>query len=298
MDFYGKSLPRPNRQATAGQKMLFLSVMALIGFMGVVVMAYAAEANEMKGLESYSVAQWVPNPRPYPPPYYPPPPSSQGPSHQAQPSGWVHVEVFPPDAEVFLDGIKMERGEDKAFEEGVLTGRHKVEVKKDGYHDHMELVDVYPAAKERLKIPLKKIGSQEAPAASGAAEGSAMKKSPSSVGSYEESGQARAWGWVHVEVDPPGAKVFLDGNRMGPGENSGFEERVLPGRHKVEVKKEGYLDRTEFVDVQAAVKERLKISLKKISSKKVSKEPAQGKGGEEKPVATPGPAAIEPFPFK
>lgn len=297
MDFYGKSLPRPNRQATARPKMLFLKVMALIGLLGVVVMVFAAEANEIKGLESYSVAQWIPNPRPYPPSYYPPPPSSQGPSHQAQPSGWVQVEVFPPDAEVFLDGIKMERGEDRAFEEGVLTGRHKVEVRKEGYHDYMELVDVYPAAKERLKITLKKIGPKEPPAAPGSTEGSAMKKPPSSVGPYENSGQAQTWGWVHVETNPAGARVFLDGNRMGPGETSGFEERVLPGRHKVEVKKEGYLDRTEFVDVQAAVKERLKISLKKIS-KKETKEPTQGKGGELKPAVTPGPASVEPFPFK
>lgn len=286
---------KPNRQAKTGQMWKVFIGIALVGLMASFSWESPAEANEMKGLRSFSVAQWNPNPRSYPPPYYPPPASSHGPSQQARPSGWVRVEVNPPDAEVFLDGIKMEKGEDKAFEEGVLTGRHKVEVKRDGYYDHMEFVDVFPAAKERLKITLKKIGSKEAPASAGTIEGPGLKKAPSLAEPSMDSGQARAWGWVHVEVNPAGAMVLLDGNKMGPGENNGFEERVLPGRHKLEIKKEGFLDHTEFVDVQAAVKERLKISLKKISSKKAPKEPAQGKGGE---AVTPGPANVEPFPFK
>ena len=123
------------------------------------------ESYGVTGLDQSSHGQWTPvqwgtypYPQPYPPPYYPPTsPNTYGGSRQARPSGWITIEVEPRDAEVFLDGNKMDVAENNSYEEGVFTGRHRIEVKKEGYIDHLEFVDVQAAVKQRLKIRLKKI---------------------------------------------------------------------------------------------------------------------------------------------
>jgi hypothetical protein len=262
-------------------------ILSIFYFCGVVP---GAEGKDFRPLMT---AQYNPYPysHPYPPPAYGPPPDSNGSSLQVRASGWVHILVDPPDAEVYLDGIKMDRGEDNAFEEGALTGRHKVEVKKEGYHDYVAYVMVHQAVKERLKVSLRKIG---APKPAPPVEASGMPPAPPGARPpepYGAPGQAQPWGWIRVEITPPGARVFLNGNPMGAVEKADFEERVMPGRHKVEVKKEGYQDYVIYVDAQPGVKERLKINLKKVAAKKSPKEPRG-------PAEPGGPGLAEPFPFK
>jgi hypothetical protein len=288
-----KNLPEQDRRITSRKMKLLLFFMALFGLTGLLNSGVSAEEKELKSSGPFLLAQWIPNSQPYPPPSYPSRTNNYG--RTAQASGWIHVDVNPPDAEVFLNGLPMGR-EGNAYEEGVLVGRYKVEVKKEGYLDHTQFVDVYPAARERIKINLRKVAARKVPPLSESYDGGPLpKKVPPPV---DTPGQSQNWGWIHVETNPGGARVFLDGNLMGPGENSGFEERVLPGRHKVEVKKEGYLDHAEFIEVQAAVKERLRITLRKASAKSEPKTPPQSKGGEAKPPTPSGPGSVEPFPFK
>jgi hypothetical protein len=292
--FKNKKLPKRNHQITAGPKKMFFLFMTLIGLTGTLIMGFSAEAYETKSSGPLLLAQWIPNPQPYPPPAYSPRSGNYG--RNAQASGWIHVDVNPPDAEVFLNGLPMGK-EGNAYEEGVLVGRYKVEAKKEGYLDYTQFVDVYPAAMERIKINLRKVTAKKVPPPSEPYEGGPLpKRVPPAADA--NAGPGQTWGWVHVETNPGGARVFLDGNLMGPGESGGFEERVLPGRHKVEVKKEGYLDHAEFIDVQASVKERMRITLKKASAKSEPKAPPQSKGGEVKLPAPSGPGSVEPFPFK
>jgi PEGA domain len=98
-----------------------------------------------------------PYPQPYPPGYYPPSPDQSRGTRDVRPSGWISIEVDPLDAAVFIDGIKLELGKDNTYEEGVFTGRHKVEVKKKGYQNHLEIVDVQAGAQQSLTIRLKKL---------------------------------------------------------------------------------------------------------------------------------------------
>jgi hypothetical protein len=145
---------------TANWKIWFWGLMALIFLIHIFVREGSTESIGNEGVRPFTLAQWTPYPypQPYPPPYYPPaPPDSYGGSRQARPSGWIQVEVEPQDAKVFLDGNKMETAENNRYEEGVFTGRHRIEVKKEGYMDHLEFVDVQAAVKQRLKIRLKKI---------------------------------------------------------------------------------------------------------------------------------------------
>jgi hypothetical protein len=98
----------------------------------------------------------------YPPGYYPPgyyPPTSD-PYHDTKGSpgsGWIVIEVDPPEAAVYVDGHKLEPQADNTYEEGVLAGRHKVEAKKGGYRDYVRFVDVPPGVKETVTIQMKKI---------------------------------------------------------------------------------------------------------------------------------------------
>jgi hypothetical protein len=93
----------------------------------------------------------------YPPGYYPPTPDTYQGTRGAQGSGWIFIEVEPPEAAVYIDGHKLEPREDNTYEEGVLVGRHKVEAKKGGYRDYMRLIDVHPGSKENLTIQMRKI---------------------------------------------------------------------------------------------------------------------------------------------
>ncbi|MCU0580763.1 MAG: PEGA domain-containing protein [Desulfobacterota bacterium] len=101
-------------------------------------------------------------PRRHPPGYYPPgyyPPSSDPyyDTKGAPGSGWIVIEVEPPEAAVYIDGHKLEPQADNTYEEGVLAGRHKVEARKGGYRDYIRFVDVPPGVKETLTIQMKKI---------------------------------------------------------------------------------------------------------------------------------------------
>lgn len=153
------------------QSLCFSTVKGQWCFWGAIILLFLTlvpmESYGGSGLDQGSRGQRIPvqrgpnpypYPQPYPPPYYPPPsPDSIGGSRQARPSGWINVEVEPKDAEVFLDGNKMDLAENNSYEEGVLVGKHRIEVKKEGYLDHLEFVEVQAAVKQRLKIRLNKI---------------------------------------------------------------------------------------------------------------------------------------------
>jgi hypothetical protein len=134
----------------------FLLVLALL-ILGSIGTVQAAALIDAPSANSPTLAPVQYYPRHYPPGYYPPAPDSYQGTQGAMGSGWIFIEVEPPEAAVFIDGHKLEPREDNTYEEGVLAGRHKVEAKKGGYRDYMRFVDVYTGAKESLTINLRKI---------------------------------------------------------------------------------------------------------------------------------------------
>lgn len=145
----------------AAYTFLFFWVTLVLGFGGQAT-ATALITNPQPNGSQGTPVQWTPYPSPYPypqpyPPSYYPPPSEPSGTRNVRPSGWIFIEVEPPDATVFIDGNKLEPSKDNTYEEGVLTGMHKVVVKKSGYQDYLEMVTVSTAATQRLTIRLKKI---------------------------------------------------------------------------------------------------------------------------------------------
>ena len=135
---------------------LFLGMTLILGFGGQAKAAALITNSQPNGSQG-TLVQWDPYPyRPYPPGY---PPPSQEPSgtHNVKPSGFIFIEVDPPDAAVFIDGNKVEPSKDNTYEEGVITGMHKVVVKKPGYQDYLEIVTVSTGATQRLSIRLRQM---------------------------------------------------------------------------------------------------------------------------------------------
>jgi hypothetical protein len=134
----------------------FLLVLSLL-ILGSIGTVQAAALTDAPSADPPTLAPVQYYPRHYPPGYYPPAPDTYQGTQGAMGSGWIFIEVEPPEAAVFIDGHKLEPREDNTYEEGVLAGRHKVEAKKRGYRDYMRFVDVYTGAKESLTINLRKI---------------------------------------------------------------------------------------------------------------------------------------------
>lgn len=101
-----------------------------------------------------------PPPPPYsnaPAPVVPPPPPPASPYPiRVNPAGRLLVLVNPVDAEVYLDGVRLQQQADLSYEVGLLAGFHQLEVKKDGYKAHSERVEILPGTGLYLPIALEK----------------------------------------------------------------------------------------------------------------------------------------------
>ena len=134
----------------------FLLLLSLI-FLGSIGTVPAADLIDVPSADFPTLTPVQYYPYRYPPGYYPPAQDPYQDTKGAMGSGWIFIEVEPPEAAVFIDGHKLEPREDNTYEEGVLAGRHKVEAKKGGYRDYIRVVDVPPGVKENLSIQMKKI---------------------------------------------------------------------------------------------------------------------------------------------
>ena len=104
---------------------------------------------------------------PYLYPYYdsyPPPPywryeryeESPYDNLSAKPAGRITIVAQPLDARIFVDGFQLKRKDDLTCEIGLLTGIHKVDVKREGYEPHSIDVLVEAGKSIPLTIELKK----------------------------------------------------------------------------------------------------------------------------------------------
>jgi hypothetical protein len=105
------------------------------------------------------------NPYVYPYYYsYPPPPYWRYERYDESPydnlsvkqAGRITIVAQPLDARVFVDGFQLKRKDDLTCEIGLLTGIHKVEIKREGYESHSRDVLVEAGKSIPLTIELKK----------------------------------------------------------------------------------------------------------------------------------------------
>jgi serine/threonine protein kinase len=83
-----------------------------------------------------------------------------------------------------------------------------------------------------------------------------------------------AEGVVVLEIDQPGAEVFVDGNKINvivPGDDKPIEIKTEPGKHKLRISKEGFVAVAKEIEFQTGKSEPIKVRLER------------GKGAEAKP---------------
>lgn len=154
---------------------LFLIVFSIFILCTTFILSSGEEKHPAKEAIKNSIEEWR-GPRPYwehrhypysyPYPYYPYPPppylryqeSRKSPyeSLEVKQAGRLSIVVQPLGATVFVDGYQLKQKDDLTYEIGLLTGIHKVEVKKGGYRPYSIEVLVEPGKIVPLAIELKK----------------------------------------------------------------------------------------------------------------------------------------------
>ncbi|MFB3819032.1 MAG: hypothetical protein ACE147_15320 [Candidatus Methylomirabilales bacterium] len=98
-------------------------------------------------------------PQPYwPATPYPMPAPQAGSVYPAavNPAGRLLILVNPVDAEVYVDGVRLQQREDLSYEVGLLAGPHQLEVRKDGYKAFSKRLDILPGGGMYVPIALEK----------------------------------------------------------------------------------------------------------------------------------------------
>jgi len=78
---------------------------------------------------------------------------------EVKPAGRILIQVEPLDAEVYVDGRRLQQLPDLSFQVGLFAGAHHVDIIKQGYERFSEDVTVYPGAGLVIPVKLKKLAS-------------------------------------------------------------------------------------------------------------------------------------------
>ncbi len=193
----------------------------------------------------------------------------------------ARIQGPPPEAEVYVDGYYAGNVDDfdGTFQRlHVPPGEHEVVIYLEGYRVANQNILFRPNAGYKINTTLEKLAAGEPnaprPKPSPNAHAQNAPVSPRSrpdadrddtmsAGRPEASGDASGFGTLAVRVQPPGASVLVDGERWeGPETNS---ERLLVqvsnGRHRVEVRKDGFQPYDTEVEVRAGETATLNVSL-------------------------------------
>jgi hypothetical protein len=125
--------------------------------------------EDVKDSHTYWDHRYRRYPYPYPNPYiypyyppYPPPPSfwrykeyetSPYDNLSVKQAGRITIVAQPLDARVYVDGFQLKRKDDLTCEIGLLTGIHKIEVKREGYNP--QTIDVLVEAGKSIPLTIE-----------------------------------------------------------------------------------------------------------------------------------------------
>lgn len=144
--------------------------------------------------------------------------------------GQLTVNSIPAGAQISIDG-QSESGWLTPYDlTGVAPGQHTVTISKPGYASETRTIEVVSRSKSVMTLQLATLSAT-----------------------------------LTVTSDPAGAKVFLDGKDLG--HVTPFQVPVdKPGNHTVLVRKDGYLDETSTLNLQAGVASHFTPTLRKLGA--------------------------------
>ena len=198
-------------------------------------------------------------------------------------TGSIMIESVPTKARIYLDG--KEAGVTPETLRSIVPGTHKVEIKMDGLEIWREIVEIEADKESTLKAVLQlKPGSinikSEPTNATMYLDGKEIGTTPATItdlmpGEYKlelKMDGYDVWGEsINVETDievtltatlqlktgsimidsePENAAIYLDGNDIGTTPDI-IIRPVIPGKHKVEIRKDGYKVWSESVKFES-----------------------------------------------
>lgn len=106
----------------------------------------------------YPPASYFPAPAPYPSSPYQLPPSTSSPNYppQIKPAGRLLILSNPIDAEVYVDGVRLQQQPNLSYDVGLLAGPHQVDIRKDGFKPFSYKADIPPGGGMVLPVELEK----------------------------------------------------------------------------------------------------------------------------------------------
>ncbi len=154
-------------------------------------------------------------------------------------NGSISINSDIPDAKIYIDGEEIATTPETIT--GLTPGKYTVEVKLDGYEDWSEIIEVEADKENALTVTLQ------------------MKA-----------------GTIMIESEPTNARLYLDGKDVGKASET--IKSILPGKHLLEARLDGYEDWSEIVDVEAYNEYALKaVLLAKPGSLGIKSEPTNAK---------------------
>lgn len=190
-------------------------------------------------------------------------------------SGSVRTQVMPKATEVYVDGYfaGLVDDFDGAFQRLYMPpGQHAIELRLDGHRSYRQSLMVNSGTTYKVRHEMQPLGQGETnppPTEPREPDRSTAKR-------YEEppprqtappqqprrTSTAASFGTLSLRVKPADAEILVDGERWGTLE--GVEQMVihLPvGRHRVEIRKEGYRSFDTEVDILQGEATPLHVSL-------------------------------------
>ena len=209
-----------------------------------------------------------------------PPPYPFG--YRLAPESDLRIEVTPKEAAVYVDGYFAGTVDEfnGTFQRlHVMPGEHEIVIHLDGYRSIRERLYLSPRATRKIVGTMERLAPGEAsepapqptqpPAqTAGSPVGRPMPRrgqppSPPGPAPGAAARPREAQGaTLVIRVQPADADVLIDGERWrGPGNDDRLVVQVTDGRHRIEVRTEGYQPYTTEVDVRGGESVPLNISL-------------------------------------
>jgi len=214
-----------------------------------------------------SVAAQSPNPYPGP--------ATQGP-YPADSS--MRLQVKPRDTQVFVDGYYAGIADDfdGTFQRLHLeAGQHSLQLFLPGHRLHIQDLYLQPGNTFTVRHTMEplKNGEVEPERPTGAARGPRpmapgsvpppLPPSPPASDASPPTGSRSvdAYGAVRIRVQPGHDLVLIDGERWNGGSTDEMEVQLPPGRHTIEVRKDGYRDYLTEISVKPGETTKLNVAL-------------------------------------
>jgi hypothetical protein len=186
----------------------------------------------------------------------------------------LRVEVTPHETEVYVDGYYSGIVDDfdGFFQRLRLEpGEHDIELYLDGYRTVRQRIFLQRGGTFRLRHAMERLAAGEAPeprpSTPPAQPPVGPRREPGPPpgprgGVPPPGGNASDSGSIAIRVQPADAEVLIDGERwQGPDANEQLVLQVASGRHRIEVRRDGYRAYTSEIDVPPGETTTLNVSL-------------------------------------